>query len=436
MTPAKARLSPGEIVGDRYRIEGTLGEGGMGVVYRATQLSLSRDVALKVMRGHSSDHEQALARFQREARVASALSHPNAVEIFDVGEIDGVVFLAMELIHGETLWDLLDHDGETGLPQGIVLPVSRQIADVLRAAHELPLVHRDLKPENVFVQRDAGKTVRARVVDFGLAFIEGDEGLGRMTREGLVVGTPAYLSPEQAQGTYVGPASDVYSLGCLLFEMATGRPPFLGSDINVLTQHIYVAPDPVSASATDAWVRHLDDVITPMLAKDPRRRPDARWVVGQLDQVADDLAGGTRPQRGRPGRRRDRMVDARPHLAPRAAPEENWVVGLVDVPEDATRLGLLSNGFAVERVERGNVPSTVQIVLALWSRDLDCAELLRPGRPVIVAAPTDSMTLLADLLRVGVAEVVATPIAIDELVRCLRRVQRRVTRSPKLSNEQ
>ncbi|MCA9705340.1 MAG: serine/threonine protein kinase, partial [Myxococcales bacterium] len=189
-----ASLAPGTVIANRYVIERKLGEGGMGQVYQATQVNLRRDVALKLLHGNLPDHEAGRRRFIREARVAAALRHPSAVEIYDVGMDGPHVFIVMELLTGMVLRDLVL--SEHRLPLADALELTVQIADLLVTAHAIPLVHRDLKPENIFVEHDREGRLRARVVDFGLAFIEGDAETGRLTREGLVVGTPAFLAPE------------------------------------------------------------------------------------------------------------------------------------------------------------------------------------------------------------------------------------------------
>ncbi|MCA9605560.1 MAG: serine/threonine protein kinase, partial [Myxococcales bacterium] len=183
----------GTVVAGRYRIDAELGRGGMGIVYRAAQLPLERPVAVKVLRKELALDERARMRFEREARVASALAHPAAVTIHDFGEHEGAAFLVMELLEGATLATRI---GGAPLPVAEAIELATQLAEVVAAAHAIGLVHRDLKPENVMLVED-----RVRVLDFGLAFLRAPGPAGRMTREGVVVGTPEYLSPEQARGS-------------------------------------------------------------------------------------------------------------------------------------------------------------------------------------------------------------------------------------------
>ncbi|MFO0631461.1 MAG: serine/threonine-protein kinase [Nannocystaceae bacterium] len=286
MTADAHKLVPGAIVAERYRIVDLLGEGGMGRVFRAVQLNLGREVALKLLLPGAIDAVSGVERFMREAKVAASLRHPAAVDVYDVGVDGSLVFIAMELLSGSVLRSLMQEGVPLSLPDAV--EIASQLADLLVEAHAMGLVHRDLKPENVFIE----PPLRVRVVDFGLAFIEGGLELGRITREGVVVGTPAYLSPEQAQGLQVGTAADIYAFGCMLYELVTGVPPFRGSQINVLTQHLYVAPTRPRERAPDVGIPgELDDLVIAMMAKRVPDRPSASAVLAQLELVRRTLGG-------------------------------------------------------------------------------------------------------------------------------------------------
>ncbi len=424
-----SELPIGSRIAERYEVLGKLGEGGMGVVYRARQLNLGREVAIKVLLP-GDEGPETLRRFEREARVASALKHPNVVEIYDVGEHEGIVYLAMELLRGAPLRDLL---GDRGEPLGlaIVLEIACALADALVAAHRINVVHRDLKPENIFLEQIADQATRVVVVDFGLAFIEGDDELGRMTKAGLVIGTPDYLSPEQAKGSDIGPASDVYSLGCVLYELLTGSVPFSGSQLSVLTQHLYVSPAPPSARQP-SLPRELDELVVAMLHKRPEERPGIAEVFEHLELLAGTLSG--RRKRGGDAYllhdRAVRMISLAPTMpltsglaqAPTATGNELRIAVLGELDEDI-ELGLLSNEMALVRWQGD--PSVAALLFAPDEPAERIAALVGLGLPVIAAIDPSDRNQLAAMLRAGAAEVTTRPLTIDNVVRSLRRADRR-----------
>ncbi|MEM7153544.1 MAG: serine/threonine-protein kinase [Myxococcota bacterium] len=436
-------LRAGMVLAERYVIENKIGEGGMGQVYRATQVNLRREVALKLLDSTLLDFDVGRRRFLREARVAAALRHPNAVEIYDVGTDGPHVFIAMELLDGAVLRDYMEDHGP--IPLAEALELTLQIAELLVAAHGLPLVHRDLKPENVFVQRDQADELRVRVVDFGLAFIEGSDETGRMTREGLVVGTPAYLSPEQAQGNHVGPASDIYSLGCVLYEMLTGQCVFSGSQMNVLTQHVYVAPISLRERAPDAgFPSDLDDLVMRMLSKRPDDRPTADAMLQELHTVQGTMAG--QRHRGRDDRllqtRRNRMISVpaqNPPTIDRQAVERGAVgverleVGTFGSFSEDLWLGLASNGLTPVPLEVGQDPAAAgcHVALVVVEDLAHLSALTSTGIPVVAVNTASQVELLAELVRRGVSEVVSPPLEADVLTRKIRRAVERHRRQMK-----
>lgn len=435
-------LAPGTMVdGEKYEIVEFLGAGGMGVVYRARQRSLGREVALKLLNAGHAREPEARRRFLREAKVASALTHPSVVQIFDVGEAEnGVIYLAMEFLRGRTLWEVIGGGAPT-LPLATSLAIAGQLADALVAAHDLPLVHRDLKPENIFLE-DAEAGWRVVVVDFGLAFMPGQGGeLGRMTREGLVVGTPPYLSPEQAGGLEVGTPADVYAFGCVTYELLTGAPPFQGSELHVLTQHLYVAPSAPSERALDRRIpRELDALVLSMLRKRPEERPTMREVREGLAKVEGTLAGAR--NRGRDANavetRQARMVSVPPELA-REAPlladtasvgeAIEAQVGVVGPLDETLWIGLRTNGWLAEAVDGeadgDELATNYDLLLCTADAPDALARLVATGVPVVASTGTHDMAALAAMARLGVSEVVRRPLSIDDLVRALRRAHRR-----------
>src|SRR5688572_12712593 len=220
-----AVFSPGHVVAGRYRIQELLGQGGMGSVYRALQLSVGRPVALKLLSDEHVGSADLLERFQREAVALARLAHPNTVRLFDFGTSEGgCPFLVMEFLRGTDLaWDL---ERQGPLRYDHALRIARQVLCSLSEAHDAGIVHRDVKPANVFLCASSSWPL-VKVLDFGIVGdILADPVASRLTRTGTVIGSVAYMSPEQAQGLAVGPAADLYAVGVVLFEMLTGRTLF------------------------------------------------------------------------------------------------------------------------------------------------------------------------------------------------------------------
>lgn len=260
----------GEIINDRYSLEGELGQGGMGTVYLAHDSVLERDVALKLMSKPRLGTE-GRSRLLVEAQTVAKMKHPNIVTVYDAGEIDQQPYVVMEYIRGRTL---NEYEVE-GVRE--VVQIAKQICAALQYAHELDIVHRDLKPENVIIQEDG----TLLLMDFGLAVST----TSRMTEKGLIMGTVAYMSPEQAFGYEVAPASDLYSLGVILYELVTGSLPFEAeSALAVITQHIHAPVVPPRAKNERIPVP-LNDLILSLLGKDPADRPGS---AGEVLAILED----------------------------------------------------------------------------------------------------------------------------------------------------
>ena len=268
-----------------YRINAAVGTGGMGEVYRATDAKLGRDVALKVLPAEMARDPERLARFQREARAVAALSHPHIVTIFSVEEADGVHFFTMELVEGQSLDRRIP---EAGLPFEQIVEIARALAEALAAAHEKGIVHRDLKPANVMITNDG----RVKVLDFGLAketqSNSGDATLtSAQTQAGVVMGTPAYMSPEQVSGRLLDHRTDIFSLGVVLHEMATGRRPFEGTSSAELASAILRDSPPSVSDIRADLPSDLARIIRRCLEKDPRHRlQTARDVSNEFRDLA------------------------------------------------------------------------------------------------------------------------------------------------------
>jgi eukaryotic-like serine/threonine-protein kinase len=265
----------GDVIADRYELVEICGTGGMSTVYKAHDQLLERNVALKVLHPHYGDDAEYVERFRREARAVAQLSHPNIVTVIDRGEADGHQFIVFEFIDGENLKELVGRTGPLPVRRAVELGIA--VADGLAFAHEHGLVHRDVKPQNVLLSRDG----EAKVTDFGIArSLDVEHGV---TQTGTVMGTSNYLSPEQANGQPVTPATDVYSLGVVLYEMLTAEVPFPGDNfVAVAMKHLNETPPDVLLIRPDVPLR-LASALDRALEKDPSQR------FASMDEFAREL---------------------------------------------------------------------------------------------------------------------------------------------------
>ncbi len=262
----------GRRIGD-YQVLRRLGSGGMADVYAARQLTLTRDVALKVMRTVTQGDEDNLKRFRREAQAAARLNHPSIVQVYEFGEVDGVHFISQELVDGINLKQALDREGPFSTEQAI--EVLRSVGGALRVAHESGVTHRDIKPENIM----RGQHDTIKVTDFGLArmLTQVDSSTANLTRAGLALGTPRYMSPEQIQGSKVDARSDLYSLGVTMYHLLSGSPPFDAEEALALAvKHLHETPRPLDhvrgTADLPAWLVAL---VMRCLQKSPDSRFDS-----------------------------------------------------------------------------------------------------------------------------------------------------------------
>jgi serine/threonine protein kinase len=265
-TPLRTHESPGDLVGtivaQRYHVTGKLGEGGMGQVYLAEHVRMKRKVALKVLPPRIASDADAISRFNREASNAGQIEHPNVAAIYDFGESDdGIVYLAMEYVEGESLARVLATHG--ALPPIRAADIGQQVAAALDAAHRLGFVHRDLKPDNILVGAHHDGRDKIKVVDFGISKVPDAKGQ-TVTHSGVVIGTPDFMSPEQLAGDVVDSRSDIYSLGIVAFNLLTGQLPFQGKD----------GSNAVLARLTDPPLRLVDV------------KPDGGWSI-DVQRVLD-----------------------------------------------------------------------------------------------------------------------------------------------------
>jgi len=338
-------LPAGSIVGERYRVIGHLGAGGMGTVYRVEHTMMSKQLALKLLRPEFSSDASVSERFEREAKSAARLDHARIVRVTDFGKApDGALFMVMELVEGKALSEHLKVEGRVTVDQA--LDLVDQILEALGHAHSHDVVHRDIKPGNIMLA-SGGPGFSVKLVDFGIAKItarEGSDG-AQLTQMGMVVGTPRYMSPEQATAELVDARSDLYSVGVLLYELLAGRAPFEGaSSVEILTKHLTATPPPLSTPKLDALVSRA-------LAK----KRDARFQTAEefREAIALVKSGGT-PTRG-----------PRP---PRSPLPWRWIAGGV-AALGVVILAMMSGGSSPpltasgeEAMARGDLPAARAIV--------------------------------------------------------------------------
>ena len=285
----------GQTLAGRYKLDALLGQGGMGTVYRAQDSQMSdRVVAVKVLAPHLVSDEKQVIRFEQEARAANQLRHPNTISVLDFGrDPAGHIFMVIEFLTGEDLTAILRR-GRADVERALY--IIRQVCKSLAEAHSKGIVHRDLKPDNIFVCEIYGEKDFVKVIDFGIAKFLEDEN-ANLTQAGKMFGTPRYLSPEQAQGKRLDNRSDLYSVGVILFECVTGRPPFTAEEpIAVAIKHVQETPPSIDEVAPDVVIPEaVDGLIFKLLQKRPEdRHQSAEELVMAIDQAMLGMHGAAR----------------------------------------------------------------------------------------------------------------------------------------------
>ncbi|MEJ7602226.1 MAG: serine/threonine-protein kinase [Kofleriaceae bacterium] len=291
----------GREIAGRYRIQSKLGEGGMGAVFKAEQISLKRTCAIKLLRPDVASSTLLLRRFNAEAEAVAKLSHPNTVNIYDFGQdTDGTLFIAMEFVEGRSLREVVQGDAPLTLRRA--LSIAAQVCASLVDAHAQGIIHRDLKPDNVMLQDRGRQKDVVRVLDFGIAKLRDDDRATQnaMTQAGDMLGTPQYMAPEQIRAEQIDGRTDVYALGCMLYEMITGRLPFEAPTIMaLLSKHLIEVPPPPSQRRPDLGLPPaLDDLVMTAMAKEVTARPPTMEAFGEqiaayLHSLPIDSAMGT-----------------------------------------------------------------------------------------------------------------------------------------------
>ena len=279
----------GQILDGRYAVESRIGEGGIGTIYKARHIAMGQSVALKFLHTDQANDPTMVQRFIQEARSTFRIDHPNCVRVTDFcATDDGTLFIVMDYLDGRTVAQEVAVDGP--IQSARVQHIAAQVADALAHAHQLGLIHRDLKPDNIMLLKRSDDYDFAKIFDFGLAKLF-DQGalltgltISPLTRAGMIFGTPAYMSPEQAIGSDLSPASDIYSLGICCYEMLTGQVPFASEAFTlVLSQHVKELPLPPGQKRPDLAIDpRLDELVMACLQKDASARPDARQLAEAL----------------------------------------------------------------------------------------------------------------------------------------------------------
>jgi predicted Ser/Thr protein kinase len=369
MTDVRAGLSPGSVFGG-YRVDAFVARGGMGVVYRATQLALDRTVALKVVAPEIADDPAFRDRFEREARLAASLNHPNILPIYEAGEIDGQLFLSMRFVEGTDLGRLIAQ-GRLDPPRAAALIA--QVASALDAAHSRGLIHRDVKPGNVLIAQEYGQE-RAYLADFGLS--KSLAAATRLTRTGFMVGTLDYVAPEQVQGGTVDGRVDTYALACVLFEAVTGQIPFDRADDAAKVWAHLSEPPPSAAAIAPAVTNELDEVIRRGMAK----RPEDRFAEsGDFGRTAVAAAG----EDSRSARTEVDRVIVPPGVVPLAGPPP----AAAATPAAATPAPPATPGVAAPAAPRATPPA-----------DQPAAKRTGPGRRTALWAGAAAAVLIVGVI--------------------------------------
>ena len=475
----------GTLYGGRFRILDQLGSGGMGTVYRAEQVALRRDVALKLMHPYLAQAPGQAERFHREAHVLAKLHHKNSVEVYDVGEAEGTLFIAMELLAGNGLDDLLRAGGPMQPQRAIA--ITAQVLDALAAAHELGVVHRDLKPANIFMvarkkkpaARKAGLDAftgvglgpkgpargvdlfsqafqvssgelpavgqaaaleaeetgdQVKVLDFGLAFLREEQG-GRITRQGQTAGTPAYMSPEQCRGEQVDGRADLYALGCTLYEMLAGTPPYGWGETNAVEVMAAQLYQPVPKMSAQRWDLAIPEPVEVAVLRALAKRPEERWpdAKAMRDGLFAALARAAEPDAAREDKHEVRPAEV---VLPPSRVESDRPVGLagVELAQVATALG--AAGLTVRELpappSSGQMPQlaglgALVVAAAAGTSAFALAErfaALAEAPPVLLCGPEDDLQEMAQAIAAGIFDYVPLPLDPADLSRKVARALR------------
>jgi tRNA A-37 threonylcarbamoyl transferase component Bud32 len=424
-----AQLIVGEVIGGRYKLIESLGNGGMGQVFVAENIAIGMRVAVKLLKPELLANPEFRARFQNEAQAVAAIEHPNVARFFDL-VVGDPTFIVMEYVRGETLADLVKRGP---LPVERALAIAQRLCWGLDAAHAAGVVHRDLKPANVLLAPDTEHGETPKLIDFGLAKLAAAAGDSQLTRTGQIIGTPAYMSPEQIKGEKIDGRADVYALGCVLYEMLTGRTPFASGtdDVQILYRQMHEAPPPLAKFLPDVSPA-LDALMDKALHKEPDRRfPSVQAMAAALGEIAVKEArrsgqSGNRDHSGRVVLTAQRLLDEQRRARVRTLWLGGAAVGLVvalvaavalvrwrHTPSSARSLLVVTSQPAGARVTvDGRVPADGDETTPAALRDL------RPGKHTVRIAK-DGYAVLERVLSTGDGERLALDVALSPETRRL-----------------
>lgn len=442
---ATQSLGIGSLIAFKYQLEQKLGQGGMGAVFRAEHLSLKIPVAIKFLHPRLAHDPDLQRRFAHEAKALTVLDHPNVVRVLDYGVHDQSPFIVMEFLAGESLEDWLALNGLPTLAE--VRDICLPVLDALGAAHDAGIVHRDVKPDNVFLARGRGGTRTVKLVDFGLAHVEDPADNGpTLTQTDAVAGTSTYMSPEQCRSLVVGPASDLYSFGCVLTKMLQGTPPFDGtSPAEVMTRQMFAPPPALlRPPGAEPVPPALDGLRLDLLKKDATARPQsARRVAEMLRDALDPSSEtsrlatrkGDEPLGSREERAAQYGVEAPVPAPPVTARDRQFNVYLVKLAQAEGGIGAeAETALAVQGIlltsEGPEAQRPVILVDAgtLLSRALEYLEragTARPNARVVVCVDGLDTEKMNQLVAAGAADVLRYPVNAGMLAKKLDRILRR-----------
>lgn len=436
----------GLVLDGKYRVDAFIGAGGMGRVYRATHLQLGEPLAIKFLLARWTSANEIRVRFRREAVALARLRHPNLVTVLDFGEHAGELFMVMELVRGETLSATMKDGPLSRLRIG---PIFDQILQLLEAAHAQGITHRDLKPENVMLVASSEQLDRVKVLDFGLVHFDEAPGAERLTETGHVQGTPMYMSPEQCRGLRVGPATDIYAVGVMLYEAITGVPPFDSHDVaELMALHMFLdVPPMIERGVERAVPRGLEALTRAALSKRAEDRPTAQELRAELAAVTrgtdafsmadramverERMAGLPRDERGITGRHHPKGSEEASAELPRRARGVIWA-------SPGPRAESLQTALAVmgiqSKIWSGAKPpphehagERVEVLLIQGSADGLARTALAKATPEYRAVPVLTFDVLdapsmAALIRAGASDVALSAVSDDDVCRKVRRL--------------